>query len=239
MTLSKKHWQECGQGIGEEGKEVEGTCQRTLARACTCSEGLNLEILRKQSIKLNDQLNLREQRSVKNAGFCFFVFFFPSGIVFFLLLAPPSSTSNCLVNCYLSYACPRTHRITSITSLQYSTSRKVFISSMSVLLFCKFCKDKGLVISLVLTPGSVLGTWKMLIECLVHEFEYCGISEQRCLVEVDDRFENQEKGWKLGSILHLVVTEVGVERWPWQHTEREERALENRSISYLQSKDVS
>lgn len=69
MTQSKKHWQECGQWIGEERKEVEGTCWRTLARACTCSEGLNLEILRKQSIKLNDQLNLRQQRSVKYAGF--------------------------------------------------------------------------------------------------------------------------------------------------------------------------
>ena len=108
--------------------------------------------------------------------------FFPSVIVFSLLSTSPSSTSICLLNCYLSYACARIHCITSITSLQYSTSRKLFINTMSVLLLCKFCKDKSLVISLVLTPGSVLGTWKMLIECLVHEFEYCGISEWRCLI---------------------------------------------------------
>ena len=149
MTLSKKHWQECGQGIGEEGKEVEGTCQRTLARACTCSEGLNLEILRKQSIKLNDQLNLREQRSVKNVGFCFFWFFFllelssfcfqhlphPQVIVQLIAIYPMHAHVHTVSHPLLPCSTQHPGKYLSVVCLSYYFVNSVRTRALSFLLF--------------------------------------------------------------------------------------------------------
>lgn len=110
---------------------------------------------------------------------------------------------------------PIQHRITSITSC--STVHPGNILSVLPCLsyyFVNPVRTKGLVTFLFCRKnvGSVLGTWKCSLNAWYMSWIHCGISEQRVLSW--SRWQIWELGrkvGKLGSILHLVVTEVGVE----------------------------